>query len=81
MDPDLQSLHQKVAWQATWDDHEIADNGYGDGYNGGSADSNNTRSGQVGNYQWSQRKANAVRAYYEWMPIRRESIPGVSIRD
>ena len=52
------------------DDHEMADNPYGEGYNGGSVDSNNTRAGQVGEVQWSQRKANAVRAYYEWMPIR-----------
>lgn len=26
--------------------------------------------GQVGDYQFSQRKANAVRAYFEWMPVR-----------
>lgn len=65
-DPDLQSLHQKLAWQAVWDDHEVADNAW----KWGTADSNNTLQGQVGNYQFSERKANAVRAWYEFMPAR-----------
>ncbi|KAK4056502.1 hypothetical protein OIO90_002349 [Microbotryomycetes sp. JL221] len=66
LDPDLQELHRKVAWQTVWDDHEVADNTYKDG----SADSNNTIQGQIGDYKFSERKANAVRAYYEWLPIR-----------
>lgn len=49
---------------------EVADNTWGTGYAGGSADSNNTIQGQIGDNQFSARKANAVRAYYEWMPIR-----------
>ncbi|KAK4055762.1 hypothetical protein OIV83_000309 [Microbotryomycetes sp. JL201] len=65
-DPDLQELHRKMAWQVVWDDHEVADNTY----KSGSADSNNTIQGQIGDYQFSDRKANAVRAYYEWLPIR-----------
>jgi alkaline phosphatase D len=47
---------------AVWDDHEVADNTW----KWGSADSNNTLQGQVGDYEFSERKANAVRAYYEW---------------
>lgn len=66
LDPDLQELHRKVAWQTVWDDHEVADNSY----KSGSADSNNTIQGQIGDFKFSERKANAVRAYYEWMPIR-----------
>lgn len=65
-DPDLQELHRVLAWQTVWDDHEVADNTW----KAGSADSNNTLQGQVGDFQFSERKANAVRAYYEWMPIR-----------
>ncbi|KAI5479609.1 hypothetical protein MNV49_003346 [Pseudohyphozyma bogoriensis] len=65
-DPDLQELHRTLAWQAVWDDHEVADNTWAKG----SADSNDTLQGQVGDYQFSERKAKAVRAYYEWMPIR-----------
>lgn len=65
-DVDLQELHRKLAWQVVWDDHEVADNTW----HSGSADSNDTIQGQVGDFQFSQRKANAVRAYYEWMPIR-----------
>ncbi|KAM0755248.1 hypothetical protein T439DRAFT_322289 [Meredithblackwellia eburnea MCA 4105] len=66
VDPDLQELHRVLAWQAVWDDHEVADNTWAHG----SADSNDTLQGQVGDYQFSARKANAVRAYFEWMPIR-----------
>lgn len=49
-----------------WDDHEVADNTYKDG----SADSNNTKAGYVNGIPFSERKRNAVKAYYEWMPIR-----------
>ncbi|KAK4695693.1 alkaline phosphatase D, partial [Phenoliferia sp. Uapishka_3] len=66
MDPDLQELHRVLAWQTVWDDHEIADNTWAHG----SANSNDTIYGQIGDYQFSARKANAVRAYFEWMPIR-----------
>jgi len=41
---------------------EVADNTWARG----SADSNDTLSGQIGAYEFSERKANAVRAYYEW---------------
>jgi alkaline phosphatase D len=51
-----------------WDDHEVADNTYRDG----SADLNNTEASFIldGGVAVDQRKMNAVRAYYEWMPIR-----------
>ncbi|TYJ52803.1 hypothetical protein B9479_006566 [Cryptococcus floricola] len=65
-DPDLQLLHQKHAWQLIWDDHEVADNTW----MSGSADSNDTIAGTYHNVSFTQRKANAVKVYFEWLPIR-----------
>lgn len=68
-DPDLQLLARSSAWIATWDDHEVANNGYRDGF---SALNNTEASFRQGGRLISvdQRKMNAVRAYFEWMPIR-----------
>ncbi|KAM7186370.1 alkaline phosphatase [Rhypophila sp. PSN 637] len=68
-DPDLQLLAKDFAWITTWDDHEFANNGYRDGF----SNMNNTEdSFRKDGIQVSvdQRKMNAVRAYFEWMPIR-----------
>ncbi|KAJ9666788.1 hypothetical protein H2201_003192 [Coniosporium apollinis] len=67
-DLDLVASHQNFAWIPVWDDHEIADNTYRDG----SAELNNTEDSFVrdGGVSVDQRKMNAVRAYFEWMPIR-----------
>ncbi|WWD05918.1 hypothetical protein V865_004003 [Kwoniella europaea PYCC6329] len=65
-DPDLQALHASHAWQLVWDDHEVADNSW----KAGSADSNDTIAGTQYNTSFTQRKANAVKAYFEWLPIR-----------
>ncbi|KAI2638100.1 alkaline phosphatase-like protein [Xylaria nigripes] len=68
-DPDLQLAAQKFAWITTWDDHEVSDNGYRDGASG----LNNTEDSflNIGHgVGVDQRKMNAVRAYFEWMPIR-----------
>lgn len=60
-DEDLQTLHQRYPWITVWDDHEFADDSYPDGainhdiFTQGS---------------WTVRKANAVQAYYEYLPIR-----------
>ncbi len=48
---------------------EVSDNGYRDGASG----ENNTETSFVNNghgVSVDQRKMNAVRAYFEWMPIR-----------
>ncbi|KAL8942146.1 MAG: hypothetical protein Q9216_001831 [Gyalolechia sp. 2 TL-2023] len=68
-DPDLQLLSRDFAWIATWDDHEVANNGYRDGF---SALNNTEESFRNDGPSISvdQRKMNAVRAYFEWMPIR-----------
>ena len=67
-DKDLLLSHQTFPWIPVWDDHEVADNTYRDGM----ADLNNTEASFVfdGGVAVDQRKMNAVRAYFEWMPIR-----------
>ncbi|KAF2275289.1 uncharacterized protein EI97DRAFT_82702 [Westerdykella ornata] len=67
-DPDLQLSHQRNAWIPVWDDHEVSNNGYRDG----ASALNNTEDSfvKVGGISVDQRKMNAVRAYFEWMPIR-----------
>ncbi|WZH44332.1 PhoD-like phosphatase-domain-containing protein [Fusarium acuminatum] len=72
-DSDLQLLSQKFAWIPTWDDHEFANNGYRDGFSG----LNNTEDSflNVGpKVSVDTRKVNAVRAYFEWMPIRQTDL-------
>ncbi|KAK3681138.1 alkaline phosphatase-like protein [Podospora appendiculata] len=68
-DPDLQLLSRDFAWIPTWDDHEVSNNGYRDG---SSALNNTEESFHTDGPSTSvdQRKMNAVRAYFEWMPVR-----------
>jgi alkaline phosphatase D len=69
-DPDLQEAHRQHPFLAIWDDHEVANNAYRDG---------------AGNHQpetegdWAARKAAAMQAYHEWMPIR-APLPGQTER-
>ncbi|KAK3209421.1 hypothetical protein GRF29_69g1719734 [Pseudopithomyces chartarum] len=67
-DLDLVASHQQFPWIPVWDDHEVADNTYRDG----ASELNNTEASFVkdGGVSVDQRKMNAVRAYFEWMPIR-----------
>lgn len=67
-DKDLLASQQTYPWIPVWDDHEVADNTYRDG----SSHLNNTEASfvQDGGVAVDQRKMNAVRAYFEWMPIR-----------
>lgn len=67
-DLDLVASHQNFPWIPVWDDHEVADNTYRDG----SSELNNTEDSFIsdGGVSVDQRKMNAVRAYFEWMPIR-----------
>lgn len=66
-DPDLQALHQQTPFIVTWDDHESADNSYSEGAE------NHTPSTEGA---WSARKAAAIQAHREWMPIREHETPG-----
>ena len=59
-DPDLQRLHQLLPMVAMWDDHETANNSWADG-------AENHQSASEG--PWPARKAAAIRAYHEWMPV------------
>ncbi|WP_293897883.1 alkaline phosphatase D family protein [Phenylobacterium sp.] len=60
-DPSLQAAHERAPWIVAWDDHETANDSYKDG-------AENHQPATEGD--WSTRKAVALKAYYEWMPIR-----------
>ena len=63
LDQSLQKAHGSIPFILIWDDHEIANNAYQSG-----AENHQSNEGD-----FSQRKAIARQAYYEWQPIR-ESI-------
>ncbi|MGI8758408.1 MAG: alkaline phosphatase D family protein [Acidimicrobiales bacterium] len=60
-DPDLQALHQRFPVAAVWDDHEVA----GNAWEGGSPSHDPATQGP-----WEERRAAALRAYLEWVPLR-----------
>jgi alkaline phosphatase D len=64
LDPDLQKAHALFPWIVTWDDHEV-DNNYAD---------DKPEDGMARD-RFLERRANAYQAYYEHMPLRRESLP------
>lgn len=59
-DPDLQSAHASAPFIPIWDDHESAN----DSWRGGAQNHG------PGEGDWFARRDRALRAYYEWMPIR-----------
>ncbi len=61
-DPDLQAAHARAPWITVFDDHEIANNPWTSG-----AENHNPEKGEG---DWWARKAAALKAYREWMPIR-----------
>jgi len=63
-DPDLQAAHAAAPWIVMWDDHEVS-NDYG-----GDADRT-----PLSRSQFLKRRADAYRAYWENMPLRRSSRP------
>jgi alkaline phosphatase D len=65
-DKDLQAAHACAPWLVTWDDHETSNDASKDGAQNHSA----TTEGP-----WSARKEAALKAYYEWMPLR-DPAPG-----
>jgi alkaline phosphatase D len=62
-DPDLQALHARLPVIASWDDHESANNSW----EGGAQNHDPKAEGA-----WSDRKAAAVQAWREWMPVSDE---------
>jgi len=61
-DPHLQAAHARAPWIVVWDDHETTN----DSWQGGAQNHNPEK----GEGDWAARKAVALKAYYEWMPIR-----------
>lgn len=60
-DPDLQALHAAVPFIVTWDDHEVADGWWREGA---------FEHQSVTEGSFADRRAGALRAYDEWMPVR-----------
>ncbi len=58
-DPDLQRLHAMMPMIVQWDDHESAN----DSWEGGA------QNHQADEGSWSERKAAAIQAYREWVPV------------
>jgi alkaline phosphatase D len=65
-DADLQAAHARAPWICVWDDHETAN----DSWVGGAENHDPKTEGP-----WITREQAALRAYYEWMPMR-EPEPG-----
>lgn len=61
-DPDLQKLHQMVPMIVQWDDHESANDSWEGGAENHGADEGD----------WNARRAAAIQAYREWMPVSDE---------
>ncbi|QEP44610.1 alkaline phosphatase [Ectothiorhodospiraceae bacterium BW-2] len=59
-DAALQELHRIAPWIVIWDDHEVANDSYKEG-----AENHDESEGD-----YITRKAAALQAYYEWLPIR-----------
>ena len=64
-DANLQAAHAAFAWIVTWDDHEFDNN-----YAGEISEQPN-----IAAAKFMQRRADAYKAYYEHMPIRRSALP------
>ncbi|WP_321163999.1 alkaline phosphatase D family protein [Sphingomonas sp. Root710] len=64
MDPDLQRAHLAAPWFTTFDDHEVVDNWTAA-----------TSPYQKDPALFAIRRAAAMQAYYEHMPLRRSSMP------
>ncbi len=60
-DTDLQAMHAKLPLIAIWDDHEFAN----DTWSGGAENHDPATEGP-----FSARRAAALQAYHEWMPVR-----------
>lgn len=69
-DPDLRAIHARHPFICVWDDHEIANDAYKDG-------AENHDGASEGEY--ALRRAAAVTAWYEWLPVR-EQEPGNPLR-
>jgi alkaline phosphatase D len=64
--PGLQHAHRQHPFIVTWDDHEIANDGWRDG----AANHDEADEGA-----WAERRAAATQVYFEWLPLR-EGVAG-----
>ena len=64
-DPDSQEIHRQHPFIVTWDDHEFTNNTWSGGAQNHNPD--------LGEGEWSARRAAAIQAYFEWMPIREDA--------
>ena len=60
-DPSLQAVTAQMPMIAIWDDHESANDSWKDGAENHDPETEG---------DWNDRKQAAMRAYYEWMPVR-----------
>ncbi|MDB5457041.1 MAG: alkaline phosphatase [Caulobacter sp.] len=67
-DPGSRAAHARAPWIVVWDDHETAN----DSWQGGAENHTPATEGD-----WATRKAAALKAYYEWMPIREPAAGGL----
>ena len=70
-DAQLQAAHARAPWIVVWDDHETANDSYKDGAQ---------HHDPATEGDWNSRKARAIKAYYEWMPIREPADHGYDIQ-
>jgi alkaline phosphatase D len=64
-DPDLQDVHRQHPFAVVWDDHELTNNTWWGGAQNHNPDSHEG--------DWYIRRDAAVRAFFEWMPIREDA--------
>lgn len=69
MDVGLKNLHTQHPFICVWDDHEVANDSYSEGAENHSEDEGD----------FYERRAMALQAYYEWMPVREPSTDPLDI--
>jgi alkaline phosphatase D len=69
-DPDLKAMHGTHPMIAVWDDHELANDAWRDG-----AQNHGDRK-DVDEGAWEARREAAIRAWFEWQPVRGEPAGG-----
>lgn len=61
LEPELQAAHARAPWIVVWDDHDVANDSWLAGAQNHSPDTEG---------EWPVRRDAAIRAFYEWLPIR-----------
>ena len=69
-DPDLKAAHAAHPMICVWDDHELANDAWRDGAE------NHGNGREVDEGAWEARRDTAIRAWFEWQPVRGESAGG-----